>query len=123
MLSLELPSVKLYAFLWHKQSKLLSKRSAQSQESLIFCPTLTPRDENPSDSDSTALLQAMVLHRSEVMVSVSNMSHVVYLLLICESEHRHIGLHKGVFISNTCLPVCGSACILDLELRLLTAVQ
>jgi len=52
------------------------------------------------------------------MVFVNNSSCiVVYLLVRCASERRHIGLHKGVLICNTCLPVCGFACTLDLELH------
>jgi len=51
------------------------------------------------------------------MVSVSNGSRiVVYPLVRSTSEHRHIGPQKGVLIHSTCLPVCGFACTLDLEL-------
>jgi len=53
----------------------------------------------------------MVLHHNEVKVSVSNVSSiVVYLLVRWASEHRHISLHKGKLIGNTCLPICGFAC-------------
>jgi len=57
-----------------------------------------------------------VLHRDEVMVFVSNMSYiVVYPLVRYASEHRHISLHKGILICNTCLPVCELVCTLELE--------
>jgi len=52
----------------------------------------------------------------EEMFSVSNASHiVVYLLMRCASEYRHIGLHKVVVICNICYPICGFACMLDSE--------
>ena len=47
-----------------------------------------------------------VVHCSEVMVSVSNASHIVVCPLM-RSEGRRMGLHKGVLLRNTCLPVCG----------------
>ena len=55
-----------------------------------------------------------VLHRSEVMISLSNASRIVVYLLV-KSARRHIGLHKGVPIRNTSLHVCGFACTLYLE--------
>jgi len=38
------------------------------------------------------------------MVSVSTASRIVFYPLVrCAPEQRHIGLHKGELISNTCL--------------------
>ena len=54
-----------------------------------------------------------VFHRGEVMVYVSNASRIVYPLV--RSERRHIGLHTWVLRRNSCLPVCGFACALDLD--------
>ena len=54
----------------------------------------------------------MVIHHSEVMVSVSNASHIVVYPLV-RFECRHIGLHKGILWHCTCLPVCGFACMLE----------
>jgi len=54
--------------------------------------------------------------RNKVMVFASNVSCiVVYLLVRCASENRHMGLHKGVHIRNICLPVCGFTCMLGFE--------
>ena len=69
-----------------------------------------------SDPDLRIIQCCTFLHHNEVMVSVGNASRiVVYLLVRCASEHKHVGLHKGELICNTCLLVCGFACPLDSE--------
>jgi len=53
----------------------------------------------------------MVIHHSEVMVSVSNASHIVVYPLV-RFECRHIGLHKENFgTAHVCLFVDSLACL------------
>jgi len=48
-----------------------------------------------SDPGLRRIRRGMVFHHNEVMVSVSTVSCiVVYLLVRCASEHRHIDLHQ-----------------------------
>jgi len=55
----------------------------------------------------------VVRNLSDDFVTVRNESGTVVYLLV-SSECRHI--HIEVFARNTCLPVCGFACRLDLKL-------
>ena len=67
-----------------------------------------------SDPDLHRIQCCAVVHRNKVMVSISDASHIFFYPLV-RSEHRHIGLHKVVFLRSIYLPVCRLACTLDLE--------
>jgi len=63
----------------------------------------------------------MVLHRSEVMVSVSNASRIVVYPLV-RSEHGHITLHNEVLdVTHVCLFVYSLS--LDIELDQLRILE
>jgi len=56
-----------------------------------------------SDPGLRRIQCCMVLHHSEVMVSVSNASCIVYLFVRCAFEHRHINLNKAdLYATHVC---------------------